>query len=139
MNTNLMKEAAHMLTTMQFPTLEDRTHVHNLIGHYARGKCSRNDLMRWIAHIIQKYPIQRMPVFGYSVRILQYYKDLPIISIEGAGIADKCPGCGAGTSEARYLRTEEENHHKDYDIISVTCLECGTVYMTKGVNGRMLE
>jgi uncharacterized Zn finger protein len=77
-----------------------------------------------------------MPVFGYTVRILQYYKNLPIISIEGAEITDRCPGCDAGTREARYLRTEKENLSTEYDIVSLTCLECGTVYMAKGNNGR---
>ncbi|GAB6170964.1 hypothetical protein JCM15765_04420 [Paradesulfitobacterium aromaticivorans] len=129
-----------MSTTLKFPSIEDRTRIHSLINSYAHGKCSRNDMMHWIAYIIQKYPnIQRMPIFGYSVRILQYYKDLPIISIEGAGIADKCPGCGAGTKLAKYLRTEKENFDRDYDIVSLTCLECGCVYMSKGVNGRVEE
>ena len=128
------------MPTIQFPTLDDRQHVHNLINLYAQGKCSRNDLMHWIANIINKYPnIQRMPIFGYTVRILQYYKDLPIISIEGAEITDKCPGCGAGTKVARYLRTEKENNDTEYDIISLTCLECGTVYMTRAINGRMTQ
>lgn len=128
------------MLAIQFPTLEDREHVHKLINLYAKGKCSRNDLMRWIAQIINRYPnIQRMPIFGYTVRILQYYKDLPIISIEGATITDKCPGCKANTKIARYLRTEKENRNKDYDIISLSCLECGTVYMAKGNNGRLRE
>ena len=125
------------MLAIQFPSLEDRKHVHELINLYAHGKCKRNDLMIQIAQIINKYPnIQRMPIFGYTVRILQYYKDLPIISIEGAEITDKCPGCGAGTKVARYLRTEKESRNKDYDIVSLNCLECGTVYMAKGNNGR---
>jgi hypothetical protein len=93
-------------------------------------------MMRWIAHIIEKYKVERVPIFGYSIRILQYYKDLPIISVEGAEVTDTCPGCGAGTSAARYLRTEQENRHKDHDIISVTCLDCGCVYMCKALNER---
>lgn len=89
-------------------------------------------------NVINKYPnIQRMPIFGYSVRILQYYKDLPIISIEGAEVTDKCPGCGASLDDARYLRTEEENHNKDFDIVSSTCLDCGTVYMSEQPNERV--
>ncbi|HZK52629.1 MAG TPA: hypothetical protein VFC84_00275 [Desulfosporosinus sp.] len=124
------------MPTLKFPTLKDREHIHNLINHYAHGKCSRNDLMRWIANIIEKYGIQRMPIFGYSVRILQYYKDLPIISIEGAKVVDTCPGCSAGTNHARYLRTEKEDLHGTHDIVSVTCLECGCVYMISAPNGR---
>lgn len=124
------------MPTLQFPTLEDRTNIHNLINHYAHGKCSRDDLMRWVANIIEKYNLKRMPIFGYSVRILTYYKDLPIISIEGAEVSDTCPGCGAGSNVARYLRTEQENLQEDYDIASFTCLECGCVYMTKVDNGR---
>ena len=124
-------------STLQFPSIEDRTHIHDLINSYAHGKCSRNDMMRWIAHIIGKYPnITRMPVFGYSVRILSYYGDLPIISIESAVVSDSCPTCGAATSEARYLRTEKEQFDRDHDIASVTCLECGCVYSVEGVNGR---
>lgn len=97
--------------------------------------------MKWIAHILEKYNLSHMPIFGYSVRILQYYKDLhcnnlPIISIESAEISDTCPGCGAGINIARYLRTEQENHNEDYDIASFTCLECGMVYMSKQDNGR---
>ena len=124
------------MPTLQFPTLEDRTNVHNLINLHSRGKCSRNDLMKWVAHIIEKYKLKRMPIFGYSVRILQYYGDLPIISIEGAEVTDVCPGCGAGIGIARYLRTEQENHNEDFDIASFTCLECGMVYMSKQDNGR---
>ena len=124
------------MATLQFPTLEDRSNIHNLINDYAHGKCSRNDLMRWIANIIEKYKIKHMPIFGYSVRILTYYGDLPIISIEGAGITDTCPGCGFGPNIARYLRTEQENLSGDYDVASFTCLECGMVYMTKVDNGR---
>lgn len=124
------------MSTLQFPSIEDRTHVHNLINHYAHGKCSRDDLMRWVDNIIEKYKIKRMPIFGYSARILTYYKDLPIISIEGAKITDTCPGCGAGTNVARYLRTEKENLHEGHDIVSVACLECGCVYMAEAPNGR---
>jgi len=124
------------MTTHQFPTLKDRQNIHNLINHYAHGKCSRNDLMKWIASIIEKYNIERMPIFGYSVRILQYYGDLPIISIKSAEISDTCPCCSAGIDIARYLRTEQENHNEDYDIASFNCLECGMVYMSKQDNGR---
>ena len=123
------------MATLQFPTLSDRTNVHNLINHYAHGKCSRNDLMKWVANIITKYKLKRMPIFGYSVRILTYYGDLPIISIEGP-LADHCLTCGAGEKVARYLRTEQENLHEDYDIASFTCLDCGCVYTSKVDNGR---
>lgn len=125
------------MPTLQFPTPEDRQHVHNLIGHYAHGKCSRNDLMRWVAKIIEKYNLTHMPIFGYSVRVLTYYKDLPIISIESANVSDTCRGCDSGTAHARYLRTEKEDLHGSHDIVSVTCLECGCVYMVSAPNGRV--
>ena len=93
--------------------------------------------MHWIAQVIRQYKnITRMPIFGYSVRILSYYGDLPIISIESAVVSDSCPTCGAATSEARYLRTEKEQFGEDHDIVSMACLECGCVYHVKGVNGR---
>jgi hypothetical protein len=123
------------MPTLQFPTLSDRTNVHNLINDYAHGKCSRNDLMRWVANIIEKYNIKRMPIFNYSVRILTYYGDLPIISIEGP-LSDHCPTCGAGIGATQYLRTEQENLSEDYDIASFTCLECGCVYTSKVDNGK---
>lgn len=128
------------MSTIQFPTTEDRTQIHNLIYSYAQGKCTRNDLMRQVAHVIGKYPnIERIPVFGYSVRILDHYGDLPIIAIEGAQLADRCPCCKSGTDHARYLRTERENFDQEFDIVSVTCLECGCVYTSKGLNGRSKE
>lgn len=126
------------MKTYCFPTLQDRQNIHNLINLYTKGKCSRNDMMRWIAHIIEQYGVTRIPVFGYSVRILQYYDDLPIISIEGAQFSDECPTCKSET-ETRYLRTEEENHDKDYDIIIVNCLTCGCMFATKGDNHRQFQ
>ena len=122
-----------------FPTIEDRQRVHNLINTYAQGQLTRNSMMRQIAAIIEKYNISRFPVQDYSVRILQYYEGLPIISIEGAQISDTCPCCGAGQDVARYLRTEEERLDKEYDIISQTCLECGCVYLSNVKNGRKVN
>jgi hypothetical protein len=91
--------------------------------------------MRIIGNIIEQHGVSRMPIFGYSVRILQYYGDLPIISIEGAQFSDDCPVCKRKT-EVGYLRTQEENLDKDYDIIVVNCLDCGCMYSTKGDNHR---
>lgn len=129
-----------MTTILSYPTDADRNRVHEFINLYAQGKMTRNALMYAIAGIIKKYPnLQRMPVHGYSVRILGYYNGLPIISIEGAQVSDVCPACGSGEEAARYLRTEKENFGQDYDLISVTCLECGCVYQTHGRNGRRQE
>lgn len=127
------------MSILTFPTTEDRTHIHNLINLYAHGKITLNDEMKWVAHIIKKYPyIERIPIFGYTVRILTYYGDQPIIYIE-AQQSDNCPTCGAGTKDAGYLRTEKENLSLDYDLVSVTCLECGCVYTVKGPNGRSIR
>lgn len=120
----------------QFPSVDDRKRVHNLIRTYATGGITRNTMMRRIAAIIEAYRVSRFPVFGYSVRILSYFGDLPIISIEGAKVSDSCPVCGSGTDAARYLRTEKENFDLPYDLVSVTCLECGCVYQTPAWNGR---
>lgn len=130
-----------MSAILTFPTDVDREAVHKLIGSYAKGEISRNPMMREIAALIEKYPLQRIPVFGYSVRIIQYYGPdrLPVISIEGAQQSDICPCCGSGEEAARYLRTERENFNLNYDLISVTCLECGCVYQTQGKNGRERE
>lgn len=121
-----------------FPSLEDSQKVHDLINLYTKGKISRNDMMRWVAQIIEQYGITRIPVFGYNVRILQYYGDLPIISIEGTQFSDDCPVCKKET-ETRYLRTQEENFDKDYDIAVVNCLECGCIFSTKGDNHRQFQ
>ncbi len=123
----------------QFPSTDDRQHIHSLINDQAHGKCSRDDMMRWVAHIIGKYSLERIPVFGYSVRILDYYNDLPIISIEGAEVSGSCPACHSGIEHARYLRTEAEHFDRDYDEASYTCLECGCVYISKQPNGRRVN
>lgn len=129
-----------MTTILSYPTDADRNRVHTFIGLYAQGKMTRNTMMYSIAGVIKKYPnLRHMPVQGYSVRILSYYNDLPVISIEGAQESDICPCCSSGQDAARYLRTEKENFNKDYDLISVTCLECGCVYQTHGRNGRRQE
>jgi hypothetical protein len=103
-----------------------------------KGIISINDSMRWIAHIIEQYGVTKIPVFGYNVRILQYYADLPIVSIEGAQFSDNCPVCKKAT-EVGYLRTDKENFDKDYDIVIVNCLDCGCLFATKGDNHRKFQ
>ena len=124
-----------MTAILTFPTDADRAEVHNLIHSYAHGKISLGRMMYSIAAIIEKYPLQRIPVYGYSARVI-YYQGVPVISIESAKLSDICPCCGSNEDAASYLRTEKENFSKDYDLISVTCLECGCVYQTRGKNGR---
>lgn len=120
----------------QFPTIEDRTAIHNLIGYHSQGKCSRNDMMRLVAEIIERYNITKMPIFGYSVRIFysEHAKGLPIISIESSQTSEDCPSCHSNNN--RYLLTQKENFNVPYDVIAVNCIECGCIYSTKGNNGR---
>ncbi|SDG48605.1 hypothetical protein [Desulfosporosinus hippei] len=125
-----------MTKIYQLPTSEDKQSVHDLINDFAHGKLSRNDMMKMIANIITKYKTKSFPVFGYSVSILQWYKDIPVINIQSARVSDHCPTCDSGIGHAKYLRTEKENFGLNYDIISVTCLECGCVYALKAPNGR---
>ncbi len=128
-----------MTTILSYPTDADRNRVHNLINSYAQGKMSRNAMMYAIAAIIEKYPnIQRMPIKGYSVRIVHYFgpQRIPIISIEGAELSDKCPGCGASGDDLDYFRTEKERFDQEDDLISVTCLKCGWVFLNNAKNGR---
>ncbi|AFL99477.1 hypothetical protein Desde_1044 [Desulfitobacterium dehalogenans ATCC 51507] len=131
-----------MTKVLNYPTDADRDQVHNLIGSYAQGKMTRNTMMYAIAGIIEKYPnIQRMPVKNYSVRIVQYFglQRIPIISIEGAKLSDKCPGCGASGDDLDYFRTEKERFDQEDDLISVTCLKCGWVFLNNTKNGRGQE
>jgi hypothetical protein len=51
------------MKTYCFPTIEDRQHAHDFIIHQRDGKCSRNDMMKWVGHLIQKYGVNRMPIF----------------------------------------------------------------------------
>lgn len=37
------------MSTLQFPSIDDRWAVHGLIHAYVEGKLSRNDMMRMIA------------------------------------------------------------------------------------------
>lgn len=127
------------MSTLQFPTLSDRQNVHNLIHLQAHNKCSRDDMMKWITNIVEKYRINRMPIFNYSVQIIRskYYSQ-PIINIIGAQMSDDCPTCEKSPDEfGRILRVDKVNHDLDYDIVNVTCLNCGCVYATKGANHRV--
>lgn len=127
-----------MATIYQFPEIsfKDKELVHNIIISYTKGKCDRNTMMRQIAFILEQKKIKKMPVFGYTVKLLQYYKGLPIIHIEGNTISEHCLCCGSTLDQARYLMTNKENLVGTYDVISVTCLKCGCVYATKAKNGR---
>ena len=124
-----------------YPTDADRNRIHDFIQLYAKGQMNLNSLFYCIGGIIEKYPhLSRIPVQGYSVRILQYYgaQRLPIISISGAEFSQSCPCCGSGSEDnAKYLRTDQENFDKNFDIVSATCLDCGCVYLTEGWNGRV--
>lgn len=119
----------------QFPTLEDRRYIHFLINQQAKGKISRNTMMDWIAEIVEKYGLDHMPIFNYSVQVMRskHYPQ-PIIHIKGAQLSDKCPTCEKTPDEyGKILNVEKENHDLDYDIVNVTCLNCGCIYSVKGV------
>ena len=120
----------------QFPTIEGRTVIHQLINNHSKGIGTRNEMMRAVAAIAEKYNLTKIPIFGYSVRI--FYSDhapgLPIISIESSQMSENCPSCNS--IDSRYLRTQEEKFDQPYDIIAVNCLNCGCIYSTKGNNGR---
>jgi len=120
----------------QFPTIEDRTSIHQLINNHSKGNGTRNAMMRAVAAIAEKYNLTKIPIFGYSVRI--FYSDhapgLPIISIESSQISEDCPTCHSNSN--RYLLTQKENFNVPYDVIAVNCIECGCIYSTKGNNGR---
>ena len=119
----------------QFPTLEDRTNVHNLILGYAHNKHNLNQMMLSVAEIVEQYKVSKFPVFSYSVKVIHsaHFK-VPIISIASAQMSERCPVCKS--EESSYLRNEKENFDLDYDIISVACLSCGCVYLAKGINHR---
>lgn len=125
-----------VLMIKQFPTLADRQSIHNIIGHHSQGKCSRNDAMRLVAEIVERYNLTKMNIFDYSVRVFysKHAPGLPILSIESTQISEDCPVCHS--VDSKYLRTEKENLDLDYDIVDVQCLECGAIYGTKGNNGR---
>jgi hypothetical protein len=118
--------------------MEDRQHIHNIINHQAQGKCSRDDMMNWVTQIVEKYEIKRIAIFNYYVDVFRskFYPQ-PIIHITGAELSDSCPTCGETPDECgRIFRIGKQNYDLDYDIVSVTCLNCGCVYSTKGDNHR---
>ena len=129
-----------MTTPYKFPAAADRRRIHTLIAEFAHGKITLTKMFNSVAEVVRQYPrLSRIPIYGYSVRILQTYNGLPIVSITSAKLSDTCPCCNAGEQTAGYLRTEKEQFNQEFDLISVTCLECGTVYFAHGRNGRRQE
>lgn len=123
-----------MANVYQFPTQADKILVHGIINSFAKGKCTRVTMMCQIGHIFDTLHINKLNIFNYTVKLIDRFGDIPVIYIEAKEIHDKCPTCHSTT--ASYLLTQEENLKKDYDVISVTCLDCGCVYATKAPNGR---
>jgi len=119
-----------------FPTAEDRELIQFAITSFAQGKTDRDTMMRQVAHILSKYNITKLPMNGYTVKV-DHCWDVPVVIVEGSGVHDHCPSCLSPTDHARYLRTHQENKNKAYDVITVFCLECGTIYDCKAPNGRV--
>jgi len=124
------------VSVVLFPSYEDRLRVHNLLINYALGNYPRDMVNSSIAHIIEKYKLKRIPIFNYSVVIVKYHNQIPIISIQNAILSDTCPVCNDIANHNKYFRTEKESIVDRIDIISVICLECGAVYTTKGIGSK---
>lgn len=124
-----------MTQVLSFPTQQDRELVQFAITSYAGGKTDLSSMMRQVAHIMSKYHITKIHMNGYTVKVVDYL-DTPVVIVEGQGDHNHCPGCHASTEHARYLRTHQEHKTKNYDTITVFCLECGCIYNTQAPNGR---
>lgn len=124
-----------MTQILSFPTQQDRELIQFCISAFAQGKTDRNSMMRQVAHIMGRYSISKIHMDGYVVKVT-YYRDQPIVIMEGCGVHDQCPSCGASPELARYLRTHQENLQKDFDVITIFCLECGAIYDCMAPNGR---
>lgn len=120
---------------LQFPSLEDRTNVHNLIIDYANKRVTLTKMMTTVAEIVEQYKVLKFPVFDYSVKVIHSkHASHPIISIDSARMSDNCPVCGS--DESGYLRTEKENLDLEYDVVSTACMDCSCVYLSRGKNLR---
>jgi len=122
-----------MAKVYQFPKVEDRQNIHTAIQRFAQGKCSRMDMMTQVAWIMRKFRLKKITINNYTVKV-EDYKGFPVVIVEGNRKSDKCPACGASPDDARYIRTRLENLVAGEDCITVTCLECGSIYDTMAPN-----
>lgn len=110
---------------------ETRNEVDKIIKDFARGSVDRNTMMRTVADILKYHKIKRLPLGKYEVMYLGQVDSIPVIHIQGKlKVSDTCPACGS--SIRRYINTERELAFKEYDIITVFCMDCSCFYRTYG-------
>lgn len=123
-----------MAKVFKLPSREARDLIDSHIRAFARGEEHRNVMFLAVAPLLKQYGIRHMPLGEYQVAYIGDLGDLPIIHISGrGGPHEKCPVCSAPcrAPHARYLQTERFLMGP-YDIVTVTCLDCGTVYRSRG-------
>lgn len=118
-----------------FPTPDDRVQCHTALQLYAQGKWDRQEMMSFIADVMDKYGISQLRVNNFSIR-----KTDPIITSTGSWpvvivIADKqsygtCPVCGQ--AEFGYLAGQAPE-------VTAMCRGCGSIYRREVVEDERTE
>jgi len=121
---------------LPFPGPETRRRIRETVTSFARGQIKHNDMMIMVADILNWHHITQLDLGDFSVSLIAYLGELPIVIVESKNRADGeyCPVCGSGIKRARYLRTNEEGPLGGMDLASWACLDCGTFYETQSPN-----
>jgi len=109
----------------RFPSDCDRDMVHLYVGAYARGTITRQEMMSWVAGILDSYGVTKMYLDGYRVRKLDSIVTrrgvFPVVVVEATRTVKdgRCPACGS--CHDRYLAGEAPE-------ITVWCMSCECIY-----------
>jgi hypothetical protein len=124
---------------LSFPGLDTRQQVRDIVVSLTQRKIKHNDMMIMVADILNWYHITKLDLGDFTVRLIDYYKDLPIVIVECKNRVDGeyCPVCGSGIKRARYMHTNKEGTKTD--LVSWSCLDCGTFYETESQNGEGMK
>lgn len=110
---------------LQFPTQDDREWVELYISAYARDKINRQEMMSWVAGILDTCGVTKLNLDGYRVRkagsITTRKGTFPVVLIEATRTTTEtiCPVCGSCLG--RYIAGEAPR-------ITMWCRDCGSIY-----------
>ncbi len=105
---------------------------------FARGLVDRNSMLETVDKLMNEFKVKRIPLGSYELKHLGYVEGMPVIHIQGRlKLSDNCPACGS--SGWRYISTEQELFHKDYDVITAFCLDCSCYYRKRGWKTELSE
>lgn len=105
--------------------------IDTAIKLYAASRWTRQQLMTYIANILDSYKISRMQVRNYSVRKVEpvdFGFTYPVVMIEAnEKIYTQCPVCDS--RESLYVSGESP-------VIEVWCADCGCIYRKESTDEK---